>query len=317
MADVAICIKTHRQTFALRRVLKALGNLETVHRITIVVGDTASDDAVGSGLGICRQVMQAGYRWSIIPVPLAHRNTARVRNAMLAAAFEAGAPVFVAFLDDRTVPETGWLDALVTEQRSTHADVVFGPTVAAFETTAPKWVAKSGFFDRATPPDAWSDATVRLDNVLFKASVFGFERKPWFDPREAVVGLSDSLFVARSRLEGADFQWAERARASRLVPADEISAHRMCRTAHDAARIALTTRRIVNRHAETVAGEAWRVLKTLTLGAVIYTALGWHPGGRFSGERRIWSALGRLAALRGPISLPLRPEKPGVARPVS
>ncbi|MCB1490360.1 MAG: hypothetical protein KDJ77_00905 [Rhodobiaceae bacterium] len=309
MADIAVCVTTHRCPDGLRRTLKALAELDTVHRITVIVGDTDQGQADSAGLAVCSSMARAGYRWPLFATPLAHRNAARVRNAMVAAALDCGAPVYIAFLNDRMAPALNWADRMVGKLRDFGADMVTCPVDMVCEAGAerPADAIRERIFP--TPKDGNPAQLVSLDNTMARSSLFPLDRKPWLDPEATLLGLHDALFLTRRGREGVRLAVAERTSIVHLTDADKATPAHLRRRVRERARIAAATRQIMRE----MSGEAGvpfadivRAARRIASGGLRFLGGVWRPGVRQAGTARIAVGVGMLDGLFSPRRRPER-----------
>lgn len=119
---------------------------------------------------------------------------------------------FIAFIDDDECPRDDWLLNLLKTTRAFSCDGVLGPVIAQFEDNPPKWVLRSGLFERDRFPTGTLLAALhtRTGNVLFRKTLFNDLIVP-FDPRLGRTGGEDSDFFCRMISAGRTFVWCDEA----------------------------------------------------------------------------------------------------------
>lgn len=207
--SVAVCVVTYRRPELLDGLIGALApQLERTGARLVVV----DNDPERSAEAVARRRAGAG-------VPVQYEAEPRpgipvARNRALRAAADAEVVVFT---DDDVRPAEGWLDALLTAQAETGADVVTGPVRFVFAGPTPRWVAGAHCFrDRApTSPDpcAWP----ATNNVLIRRRVLD-DHGIAFDEGYGLAGGSDTQLFRRIGQVGGRVAWADDARVEELVP---------------------------------------------------------------------------------------------------
>jgi len=153
-------------------------------------------------------------------------NISLARNAGLRTA-RAG---LVAFLDDDSVVEPGWLDHFVGVLESTGADVAVGPVRPLFdEGRAPDWDAEGHCFTRVlpaptgTPIRAGGKGRPRGFAVSTASSIWRrdtcFTDPEPFDPAFGASGGEDLDLFLRLEARGCRFVWCAEAGVRESVPA--------------------------------------------------------------------------------------------------
>lgn len=309
MTDVTICIETHNHGYGLRRLLSSIQSLETNHRISIVVADTALNPDVrdgGIGIGICKRLIDDGYRWPIIAFGLTGRDPARIRNALASRAFDTGAPIFLVFLDDTASLQTDWLDQLVTTQRRTDADFVGGPILPEFEPDTPEWVARTGLFGRSGPADEEICEFGSLDGVLIRSSIFSKWRRPWFSLDQMAPELADARFLSRARESGGYGVWAERAAMSVMIAEEQTKPEWMRDAFKEWAR-AEASARLAESEDTTEIGHLRVVIdaaRTIAAGCLEFVLAGMNRAARFRALAGMTAEIARFSVLWRGIGTP-------------
>jgi succinoglycan biosynthesis protein ExoM len=145
------------------------------------------------------------------------RGVPYARNRAIAA---CGTVDFVAWIDDDEVPTDGWLEALLSAQQETAADVVIGPVLPEFETTPPAWVVEGGFFERERRrrPDRTQLTFAYTCNALVAGDVFGLSTPP-FNESLGLSGADDTYFFRQAFLAGKKIIYADDAVVIEHIPA--------------------------------------------------------------------------------------------------
>ncbi len=145
---------------------------------------------------------------------------AAVRSTALA---EADADGYLAFMDDDTSPQEGWLRNLVAAGERTGAAAVIGSVDFRLPDGTAAWVRDSGHFDAAQREEdaevfeGGSSANLLLDlRQVRRAGVA-------FDPGYAFTGGEDTRLLRDLRLAGGRTVAAPSARVTEPVPADRAT----------------------------------------------------------------------------------------------
>jgi succinoglycan biosynthesis protein ExoM len=215
MTCVAVCVATYDRPDGLARLLDGLRAQRVSAAVRVVVVD---NDAAGP----CRAIAEAqascfahGLRYVVEPT----RGITYARNRCVEA---AGKDVdFVAMLDDDEVPDPGWLAELLRVQAETSADIVTGPVIPYFPTTAPAWVREGGFFDRPRHETGHRLPHAHTHNVLARRTVF--DETGQFDNRFALTGGEDLEFFRRAVGRGFSVVWADDAPVQEWIPASRTT----------------------------------------------------------------------------------------------
>ena len=208
---VAIAIATFRRPAGLRRLLDSLDGLafegELRPCITVVVVDNDKDTAVTAA----DRASTHPLIYCIAP----EQGLANVRNACLAAA-----PTdceFIAFVDDDEWVVPGWLDALLTMQARTGADVVQGVVLPRYAAPAPEWMRAGHYHEVGPFTDGAPLDHGASGNVLIRRAAIGDVR---FHPAFNRSGGEDVDFFHHLLVAGATMVAATRAIAYEDVPPD-------------------------------------------------------------------------------------------------
>ena len=210
--SVAVCICTYKRPHLLRRLLLALGEQNTIGRVSysIVVAD---NDAGESAREIVTQ-FAATSAVSVTYCVEREQNIALARNRAL----EHAQADFVAFIDDDEFPERDWLAALLNAGEQFEADGVLGPVRPFFEEPPPAWLVQSKLCERPEYPTGtrldWRQT--RSGNVLFRRRIL--EGIPTPFRREFGNGGEDQDFFRRLMHRGCRFVWCNEAPVYEVIP---------------------------------------------------------------------------------------------------
>ena len=211
-----MCVITYRRPEGLGRLLAAFGRL---HMDSAEIAPTfvvVDNDPEGSARAV---VEHARLRWPLRYVPEHERGIPFARNR---AVREASACEFVAFIDDDEIPDQNWLQELVATQQRTHADVVTGPVLAAFDAPPAAWLVAGRFFDR---PRFAPDATIpyaTTSSVLIAMPALDRYTKPFNEAMRFTGGTDTHLFM-RLRNDGARIAWADGAIVTETFPSSRAT----------------------------------------------------------------------------------------------
>jgi succinoglycan biosynthesis protein ExoM len=231
---VAICIATYRRPAGLRKLLDSLNILTFSHvapRITVVIVD--NDASSELSVADLRVAYPCVYRLE------PQRGLAAVRNACLdAAPTDAD---FVAFIDDDEWAAPEWLDALLSMQRDTNADIIQGVVQPAYPSRPPHWMRKGGYHEVGPFEDGQSLAHGASGNVLIRRSAIA-ETGARFHADFNATGGEDVDFFHHLLQRGSSIIAASRAVAYEDVPTDRMTLgwvlRRRFRTGHTLGMIA-------------------------------------------------------------------------------
>ena len=125
----------------------------------------------------------------------------------------------ICFLDDDETAEPGWLRALIATQRSTGADVVFGPVIAEPETPDPARAAFCREFFSRSPniPSGQAVGFFGTGNSLIQRATCVWDETP-FDAKLGKFGSEDSVFFRELQRRGRRFVWCAEAQVRESVP---------------------------------------------------------------------------------------------------
>lgn len=211
--DIAVC------TFRREHVSTTLASLEAQIRpadwqICIVVADNDETPSAKARIEAAAASMS-------IPVHYLHapaRNISTARNACL----EAATAPLLAFFDDDQIASPHWLSELIKTYQETGAQVVLGPVIADYPSSAPDWL-KKGDFHSTTPAFNGSELTTGYaGNVLFARTHPAFSGLR-FDLALGRTGGEDTAFFHAAHKAGAKIAYAPEARATEQVPPERMT----------------------------------------------------------------------------------------------
>lgn len=276
--------------------------------VALVVVDN-SPDGDASSLLAARQ----GH-WPLSYCHEPQPGISHARNRALAA-LPAGTE-FVAMIDDDEEPTQHWLQALLTAQQRSGADVVVGPTLPRFSGDTPPWIEACGFFPKprnhAQLAELDPDPPAATCNVLVRASLFD-DPALRFEPQLALSGGEDKLLFQQLKLRGCRFAFAPQALALEDIPAERANLGYMWREAYRRGTVRyLVKRRLKSRSGARAAWIALRLLarsllRSLWNGLRTLPALG---AGRAAWAPRVLAIADSLGTCAGVIGLRSRHYRP-------
>lgn len=197
MKSAAICIATYRRPTGLSQLLTALASLEVPERWHVETR-VVNNDPEGNPVAFRQSVHRTDILVRTASEP--RRNIAHARNTAIAMGH---ADVYV-FIDDDEIPSAGWLQALLQRFDQGDADAVIGPVIGRVPDTTPRWLVRTGVFDKPGPnhdgPVSWKVG--RTSSTLVSAEFIGRDGL-WFDPAYGTSGGSDTDFFRRAYQHGA------------------------------------------------------------------------------------------------------------------
>lgn len=296
VTQVVIGIITYLRPERLARLLETLGEqrlpADVAMRVLVVDNDPEGSAEVIAG--------GCGYPVDYVLEPDPGIPAARQRSVDATLAMTPAADAMV-FVDDDEWVDPLWLATLVSQWRSSGADIVTGPVHGVLPPGAPAWNSVSDVHSsvgRHRTGDLLAKAYT--NNTLVSRAVL--ERlRPAFDNRFRFIGGSDLHFFQRAHRAGFRISWCEEAVAHELVPVSRTTLTWLLRRGYRAGAGDTISRRLISPGLRTSALStalgAARIANGLAL--VAGGALARRPDQRIKGVRRIASGAGTLAGLTG------------------
>ncbi|HEY2033255.1 MAG TPA: glycosyltransferase [Rhizomicrobium sp.] len=297
MAEVVIAIPSFRRPKGLARLLAAIESLNTDANVTVVVAD--NDAQHREAVQTCNATCARGYRWPLDSFIEPKRGIANVRNALVTRVLEKHRCDFIAMIDDDEVPAEAWLEEMLRVQAQTNADALNGQVKRVFEIDPGAWAVHcDGVSDSFAPtgPIAELESSASL---LARRSLFEDIGVPWFDPAFGMSGGEDKDFFLRAKKKGARFAWANDAVMYDHVPPSRANLKWALSRAYSAGN---SDMRVFLRHRPDLSAqlrEFARLAAALLLNPVLFVILAFNPNRRVRPLRKLYRALGKLAAIGG------------------
>jgi GT2 family glycosyltransferase len=296
MFEVVIAIPTFRRPQSLRRLLAAIGQLETRAAVIVVVADNDAEEH--EGFDVCEAVRAQGYRWPLDAFVAPERGIAQVRNALVDRVL--GCPCdFVAMLDDDEWPEPDWLDAFLRVQRATGADALHGAILREFEREPGPWALNC---EGIAPMRGTTGRVTMIEgsgNIIVSRACLEGLAKPCFDPAFALSGGEDRDFFERLRRQGRRFAWCDEAVVHAWVPASRANLKWALSRAY---RVGNSDMRVFLKHKSSLAlrvRELAKIAGALLLFPFLFVILGFASNRAVDALRKLFRAAGKIAAIRG------------------
>jgi succinoglycan biosynthesis protein ExoM len=296
MCEVVIAIPTFRRPQSLRRLLGAIGKLETRAAVIVIVADNDAENH--EGLDVCEAVRAEGYRWPLDAFSAPERGIAQVRNALVDRVLKSPCD-FVAMLDDDEWPQPDWLEAFLRVQRATGADALHGAILREFEQTPdPRALDCEGL----APMRGVTGRVAMIEgsgNIIVSRACFEGLPKPCFDPAFALSGGEDRDFFERLRRQGRRFAWCDEAVVHAWVPASRANLKWALSRAY---RVGNSDMRVFLKHKSSLAirlRELAKIAGVLVLCPFQLIVFGIVSNRAMSALRKLLRASGKLAAIRG------------------
>ncbi len=197
--DVLVC------TFRREEVTKTLRSLDAQRlpdgiTLQIIVADNDETPSAQKRVEAAAREMTTPVRYLHAPA----RNISIARNACL----EAATGDWVAFIDDDEFAPEEWIANLMAAVGK--EDGAFGPAIAEYAETAPKWMAALNVHSNIPERRGDSVETGHTCNALLR-----WKDTPWqaerFDLARGRTGGEDTEFFFRLRLRGAAYALADKA----------------------------------------------------------------------------------------------------------
>ncbi len=293
--SVTVAIPTFRRPRGLARLLEALAKLETTASVSILVADNDADGH--EGFDLCATLRD--YRWPLRAVIVAERGIAQARNALVQNALSDPDLQFLAMLDDDEWPEAGWLDALLSEQAKSGAEVLQGSILFAFEDKPQAWAETFDGMSDIRHASGPVEMLQGAGNLLMTRAALALLPRPWFDPAFALTGGEDRDFFQRLKAAGARFAWSDDAIAHTFVPATRTSLKWALSRAYS---IGNSDMRVFLKYAP--GATAWlrelaKIAGALLLSPLLFALHAFDAARRAEALRRLFRAAGKVTALFG------------------
>jgi GT2 family glycosyltransferase len=296
MYEVVIAIPTFRRPQSLRRLLAAIGQLETKAAVIVVVAD--NDAEKHEGFDVCEAVRAQGYRWPLDAFVAPERGIAQVRNALVDRVLACPCD-FVAMLDDDEWPEPDWLDAFLRVQRATGADALHGAILREFEQKPGPWALNCEGIAPMRGITGRIDMIEGSGNIIVRRACFEGLAKPCFDPAFALSGGEDRDFFERLRRQGRRFAWCDEAVVHAWVPVSRANLKWALSRAY---RVGNSDMRVFLKHKNSLAmrlRELAKIAGVLLLFPFLFVILGFASNRAVDALRKLFRAVGKIAAIRG------------------
>jgi|CXWL01.1.fsa_nt_gi succinoglycan biosynthesis protein ExoM len=191
---VAACICTYRRNEPLRRLLTRLASMAATSADRYDLGVVVVDDNPDGIAETVVREFEAAFPLGVHYRRAGHQNISIGRNLAL----EAATPLadFIAMTDDDCLPDTPWIDALLSTQAATGADSVSGPMLVSLPHDAPVWLAEQSVFDdeQERHADGAVIALGQTNNCLLSCRWLEAHPDHRFDPEFGRIGGEDMVF---------------------------------------------------------------------------------------------------------------------------
>jgi succinoglycan biosynthesis protein ExoM len=296
MPDVVIAVPSFRRPLGLKRLLTAIGNLNTTANVTVLVAD--NDAEQHEALDLCA-ALRDGYRWPLTAIVAPERGIAHVRNALVRQVLNKHPCDFIAMLDDDEEPHSDWLTELLRVQAKTGADAMGGRISRVFETDPGAWAIHCDGVSDVIHPTGPIMMLEGTGNLLARREVFANMQTPWFDTAFSFTGGEDKDFFIRAKRSGARFGWANEAIAYDYVPPSRANLKWALSRAYSAGN---SDMRVFLKYRPSLGAklnEAARIVAALLLNPLLFVILLANPSRRVRPLRKLARAFGKIAALGG------------------
>jgi succinoglycan biosynthesis protein ExoM len=217
--SVVVAVLTYRRPRDIAAVLPLLvtqaGSVAGAASVRILVVD--NDPAAGA-----RSAVEGIARTTGVRVDYAHEPEPGISAARNRALDASPADDLLVFIDDDERPTAGWLDALVTLQRTTGCAAVAGPVESRFEVEPDAWITAGRFFERRRPATGTVLEVAATNNILVdlrRVREWGLR----FDAGFGATGGEDTLFTRAIAAHGGRMLWSAEARVLDIVPRARVS----------------------------------------------------------------------------------------------
>ena len=301
MPRVAICICTCDRAALLARVLAVLerielGDLAPADVILIVVDNRAD----GAARSVCT-THQARLPMRVRFIEEARPGISFARNRATVEATAWGADM-VAFLDDDDVPRPDWLWRLVSKQRDTGADIVFGFWSLPSDLKLPTWLRNTRYFRPPVRDDrnrfglpAWAGTY----NVLMTRRVLDalMPGEGLFRSDFAHCGGEDSDLFIRAKEAGFAYACAHNSVVVRAWEPDRLTLGGVLRRGflRGGSRVHIARAHLSAEQVRALAWSSWRKLAK----SLLRLPLGWNRSRMVGSLLSLSHALGEIYAWAG------------------
>lgn len=221
MSKIMIGIATCKRPEMLKKALLSLEGQTIEADITVLVADNDADGR--AGFLAANQLAKVGYRFSVAAFVVEKRGISEVRNALVEAAFVQGDADVLVFMDDDQWAEPGWLQALISMQASTGADVVGSAVMPEFEGPIPAWARDCQVFCRRSDSHGRVGVVYGTGGTLLSRNLMKLVSKPFYDTAFSLSGGEDAEFFKRLMAVGGRFARAADAIIYEVYPAARIN----------------------------------------------------------------------------------------------
>jgi glycosyltransferase involved in cell wall biosynthesis len=300
---VAISALTYRRPEPLRQLLASISALQRPQacELFLIIVD---NDPEASATDL---VQRTPTSWPVHYFHEPRRGIPVARNRALREARALGIDL-LCFIDDDEVPDTAWLDCLVSKWRASDANLIGGPVeVLPAPHGASVWqrFVNAGLAERMRRKNRRTNEaamkgrrfTVVTNNWLGELPFFA-ERDLTFDETLLVTGGSDTMFHAHAKRGGAVTAWAADAVVREAMPLDRLTLRYQLRRGamQSMQNFRLASPRITGR----VVGEvAVMAPVRLLSGLLLFVLPIYGVASPVIAVRSIGWAIGRVAALFG------------------
>lgn len=135
---------------------------------------------------------------------------------------EAPDDTLLVYLDDDVIPDTKWLEPLVTMWVDSGAAIIAGYVRYSFPEGTDPWVARGGFLQRKTLPTGTRLSTAAAGNILVDVSAIR-RLKIGFDLTLKLSGGEDTLFTTQVSRAGGSIVWCQESVADGPIPPERAT----------------------------------------------------------------------------------------------
>ncbi|MEO5953383.1 MAG: glycosyltransferase family A protein [Chloroflexia bacterium] len=209
---ICVCICTFKRPRQLKKLIQRVLQQETgnLFGYSIVIVDNDKESSAESVVAAFTGEAAVDIRYSMEPVP----NIARARNRAVSIATGD----YLAFIDDDEMPARDWLMKMFSLCEKSQVAGALGPVLPYFESEAPLWLVKAGFYDRPRHVTGfemkWEGS--RCGNVMVRRGVVEELLQPFRD--EFGSGGEDQDFFRRLMDLGHKFIWCDDAPVFETIP---------------------------------------------------------------------------------------------------